>query len=193
MTDLIERDDTAQELAAQTKALTDGITAARKAATYWRTAADFLTDLRVDGMNNLPITPNAGSWDPVGYNTERPALPFTDFSLNHELNRLSDLIAQAHTIAVLYSEEADRLDAELAEANRQRGQYTPAQVAAAQALADATAAADRATLNEPEYFTPAWMEWDSTRDAAEAERADARSAYVALFDGDAPDPRDLIA
>lgn len=71
-------------------------------------------------------------------------------------------------------------------------EWTAEQQAAARAFAAVGDKLDGHILDEPTYFTEGWMEWDSTRDALEAERADARTAYVALFDGDVPDPRVVL-
>lgn len=188
MTDLIEQQTEDQ---AQRDTLTQGRAAAQVAADYWRTAADTLTMLRANAArHHLPATPDGHE---LWFESRRIALPFTDISLEYELNHLSDLIAQAHTIAVLYSEEADRLDAELAEVNRPRGIYTDEQRAAALEFVATITKVDAHAEAEPTYFTAAWAEWQDDHDAYEAERADARTAYVALFDGDAPDPRDLLA
>ncbi|WP_280503844.1 hypothetical protein [Nocardia farcinica] len=74
-----------------------------------------------------------------------------------------------------------------------RPTYTAEQVAAAVEFVATITKVDAHAEAEPAYFTPAWAEWQDNHDAYEAECVDARTAYEALFGGDAPDPRDLIA
>lgn len=109
MTDLIDQQTEGQ---AQRDALTQGQAAAQVAADYWRTAADTLTLLRANAIrHNLPSTPDGHE---LWFESSRISLPFTDISLEWDISGLSALITKAHTIAVLYGEEADRLTTELA-------------------------------------------------------------------------------
>ncbi|WP_280476033.1 hypothetical protein [Nocardia farcinica] len=92
-----------------TDALTKGMTAASNAASYWRTTAASLTRLYASGKYQLP-------W----FDQSRIPLPFTVAELESDLSALTNLITKAHTLANLYSDEAQRLDIELADLENQR-------------------------------------------------------------------------
>ncbi|MFI6959675.1 hypothetical protein ACIBJI_40190 [Nocardia sp. NPDC050408] len=95
---------------------------ARVAAEEWNQVARTLTTLRSHTPEAPSMPASIEEWHTAGVPT---AVPFTDAELGRDLHQLTGLITKAFTLSAIYTGEADRMSALLAQATSAAAAETP--------------------------------------------------------------------